>query len=80
MPIYEYICRECGYKFEQLVASMRNRTLPLCPKCQGRAKRQVSSVFAAHSRGNSPACGGRADSCGLAGDSACQSGNCPFSR
>jgi len=79
MPVYEYICRECGYKFEQLVAGMHNRTLPLCPKCQGRARRRLS-IFAAHSRRNTPACGSGADSCGLAGDGACRSGNCPFSR
>ncbi|MDL1970732.1 MAG: zinc ribbon domain-containing protein [Candidatus Desulfofervidaceae bacterium] len=32
MPIYEYVCDDCGHRFECLVRSNDKIT---CPKCQG---------------------------------------------
>ena len=32
MPTYEYVCPNCGKKFEQKQA-MENRATALCPKC-----------------------------------------------
>ena len=40
MPIYEYVCDECGHEFELLV---RSGAEPACPACEGRRlSRQVS--------------------------------------
>ena len=41
MPIYEYDCENCGYKFSQLLMS---RGTPVrCPLCQGNVKKLMST-------------------------------------
>ena len=42
MPTYDYVCAKCGNKFE-LFQSMIAKPQAACPKCKGRAKRQISS-------------------------------------
>ena len=45
MPIYEYICDDCGHEFEVLI---RGAEQPVCPSCgQSRLTKQLS-VPAAH--------------------------------
>ncbi len=46
MPIYEYICDDCGTKFEKLV---RNGTAAACPDCGESHLTPTLSTFAAHS-------------------------------
>ncbi|OPL17325.1 MAG: FmdB family transcriptional regulator [delta proteobacterium ML8_D] len=42
MPIFEYICNECGEEFEELV--LGSRADIKCPKCDSlRAQKKVSS-------------------------------------
>ena len=48
MPIYEYECRECGHRFEQLV---RASGAPACPACQGHDLERLLSLFAVSSEG-----------------------------
>jgi putative FmdB family regulatory protein len=43
MPIYEYVCNDCGYDFEQ-VQSFSDDALRQCPECQGTVRRVISSV------------------------------------
>jgi putative FmdB family regulatory protein len=38
MPVYEYLCAECGHRFEQY-RKVTNRTPKQCPKCQGSVKK-----------------------------------------
>ncbi len=45
MPIYEYLCRECGQLFECLV---RNDEKPSCPSCGRRKLTKQLSLPAAH--------------------------------
>jgi len=33
MPIYEYKCSQCGYKFDEL-QKINDAPLTICPKCQ----------------------------------------------
>lgn len=40
MPIYEYCCNECGYKFEDFVHIGAEK--PKCPECQGEVSQLVS--------------------------------------
>jgi putative FmdB family regulatory protein len=62
MPIYEYICEDCGTKFEKLVR--RNQDAPACPKCGQAHLSTALSTFATHSNGKTsaasefPACPG----------------------
>jgi putative FmdB family regulatory protein len=43
MPIYEYLCQECGSEFELLV---RSETKLECPTCQSDQLEKQLSVFA----------------------------------
>lgn len=43
MPIYEYICRECGHGFEVRQSAAAR---PRCPKCAGGRLEKQLSVFA----------------------------------
>ena len=47
MPIYEYICDDCGTKFEKLVR--RNQDADRLPQLRRVAPEDRSSTFAAHS-------------------------------
>lgn len=66
MPIFEYACRGCGHRFEQLV---RGSTKPVCPSCGGRKVAKQLSVFAVSAAAEAP-CGHPAsacESCGIPG-------------
>ena len=41
MPIYEYNCDHCSYKFDKLVLSANTRVT--CPLCQGKVKKLMST-------------------------------------
>ena len=45
MPIFEYVCQDCGNKFEKLV---RNGDTIACPGCGQSRLETVLSTFAAH--------------------------------
>jgi putative FmdB family regulatory protein len=62
MPIYEYICDDCGTKFEKLV---RNGDGVACPDCGESHLTPKLSTFAAHS------------SSGKAGGQAAEFPSCP---
>ena len=50
MPIYEYMCSQCGKRFEKLVrriADADNAT-PACPDCGHDDTQRVMSTFAQH--------------------------------
>jgi putative FmdB family regulatory protein len=52
MPIFEYVCDDCGTKFERLV---RNGDSVACPKCNQSHLTTALSTFAAHSNGKTSA-------------------------
>jgi len=41
MPIYEYKCTKCGYRFDML-QKFSDTPISLCPKCNGSVKKLVS--------------------------------------
>jgi putative FmdB family regulatory protein len=45
MPIYEYQCRVCGYKFEVLQKLGEDGSNLKCPKCGADNPQKVFSVF-----------------------------------
>jgi putative FmdB family regulatory protein len=67
MPIFEYLCKDCGKQFEVLV---RGPEKAHCPKCKSsRLEQQLSAFAVAAGHGN----GGSAD---FASESAPNCGNC----
>jgi putative FmdB family regulatory protein len=49
MPIFEYLCQDCGTNFEKLVRRESDRDELVCPKCGQKHFEQQLSTFAAHS-------------------------------
>jgi len=67
MPIFEYLCEDCGNKFEKLVRRPGVDEV-LCPTCGQSHLEQQHSTFAARSSGgNAPS---------FAGMGSCPSGMC----
>jgi putative FmdB family regulatory protein len=46
MPIYEYVCDDCGAHYERIV--MNGSTVVTCPQCTSARSTLQLSVFAAH--------------------------------
>ena len=63
MPIYEYRCKKCGHKFEEIVFSSSGADDVRCPECGDGKTERLMSAFA--TSGTSKG----ADSCGPAGGS-----------
>jgi putative FmdB family regulatory protein len=74
MPIYEYVCLDCGEKFDAL-RSMAQADAPIgCRACEGEHTSRTISVFAAVSEGrvvagsNGGGCADAAGSCSTCED------------
>jgi len=63
MPIYEYVCRDCGHPFEWLV---RGNEKPVCPSCGRSQLTKQLSVPAAHTSASSKSTCPVQDRCGAA--------------
>lgn len=65
MPIFEYICRDCGKQFESVLFGSQEAE---CPSCQGKQLDQQLSKFAvgATKSNSMPPCGG-----GMCGGGGC---------
>jgi len=48
MPLYEYACRACSNRFEQLLFG---REKPACPRCRGTDLEKLLSTFAVGAAG-----------------------------
>lgn len=47
MPIYDYVCQDCGEKFEKLTLIGKRDSNVVCPVCGGaNAERSAVSLFA----------------------------------
>lgn len=69
MPIYEFICNECGQDFEELVLSAKSTEGVICPHCHSEQVTKKISLFAA------PAAGGKATSFwGISSAGSCNTG------
>ncbi|HEU4402153.1 MAG TPA: zinc ribbon domain-containing protein [Candidatus Polarisedimenticolia bacterium] len=64
MPIFEYVCRDCSRRFEQIVMGS---TRPACPACESEDLEKQLSVFAVSTRGGGVP-GEGAGACGSCGD------------
>jgi putative FmdB family regulatory protein len=70
MPIYEYICDDCGKRYERIV--MNGSMKITCPKCASAKSTIQLSVFAAHGNGNKASSGPSGSSSG----GGCCGGSC----
>jgi len=67
MPLYEYICRQCGGTFEKMVRFSEADLSPVCPSCASSDTQKKVSVAAAFGSGSgSSSSGGGAGSSGFA--------------
>ena len=48
MPIFEYACEKCDYRFDRLV--LRADSDVKCPLCQSKAKKLFSSFAVGHAQ------------------------------
>jgi len=71
MPIFEFICQECGQEFEELLRNASVIAEVSCPICKSPEIARKISVFAA------PASGGKATAYwgGSTPGSSCNTGN-----
>lgn len=69
MPIYEYVCDDCGERYERIV--MSKKQVITCPKCASAKHTIQLSVFAAPSIGSKSSTGSASASTG-----GCCSGAC----
>jgi len=46
MPIYEFVCGDCGRKFRKLVGVVAQSAPPACPRCQSTVLNRQISRFA----------------------------------
>jgi putative FmdB family regulatory protein len=51
MPIFEFICQECGWEFEELLRSASLISEVSCPACESDQVAKKLSIFAAPSPG-----------------------------
>lgn len=72
MPIFEYRCSKCNYKFEVLHKSTTLSEEVTCPKCSSKENKKLLSTFSASFSG------GSADfsSSNYGSDSSCSTGAC----
>ncbi len=68
MPIYNYVCKECGENFDLLVGVTAERVVAKCRKC---GSKNVEKIVSSFSVGNST---GNSSSSGLS----CPTGTCPI--
>ncbi len=72
MPLFEYQCKKCGNRFEELVSSSDAKA-PRCPKCNSARTERQLSVFSAQSGHGGSSCDSGSCSTG-----SCPTGTCPF--
>jgi len=53
MPIFEYKCKKCGHKFEELVSGKEKIS---CPKCGSENLEKLISNFNSKQKDSSSAC------------------------
>jgi len=74
MPIYEYLCADCGAKFDKM-RPMSQAAAPLdCVRCGSSATSRALSLFAAvskRSNGESHSVSGTGGGCGSCGGGHC---------
>ena len=61
--MFEYVCRACGERFEELRSAVPEERGPVCPECGSEEVIKLFSTFATGSSGTGRG-GGEVSSCG----------------
>jgi len=72
MPIYEYVCDSCQFKFEELRPLSKAGEDVICPQCQQKARR-VLSTFACRTTDEHGFATALGNSCGSCAADSCSS-------
>ncbi len=64
MPLFEFVCSECGQPFEELVRSSSAISEVNCPKCGSHKIAKKISTFASRMSGRAVSAGFSSASCG----------------
>jgi putative FmdB family regulatory protein len=69
MPIYEYVCQDCGEKYEKFVRSSLAKVELKCPACGSSDGKKALSLFGTRPGGSQPSFSGAssAAACGPIG-------------
>ncbi|MDI3280913.1 MAG: zinc ribbon domain-containing protein [Bacillota bacterium] len=76
MPIYEFVCPQCGHRFEELVVRSYSEDSAACPRCGAPEARRVPSSFGFRSGGT----GGSSTAPAGGGCSGCSGRSCSTCR
>jgi putative FmdB family regulatory protein len=68
MPLYSYVCKDCGEKFDLLVGVTAQKAELKCPECKSV---NIARTFAAFSTGKS-------SKSNSSDSSSCPTGTCPL--
>ena len=73
MPIYEYVCSDCGLKFELLRPLSQAHQGASCPHCHNGAERKLSTFacFSKNAAGEATPLAGTGSSCAGCGATGC---------
>jgi putative FmdB family regulatory protein len=74
MPIYEYLCDDCGEQYERIV--MNGSTKIACPKCASEKHTIQLSVFAAPANGTKSSGGSSSGGSSVPSSGGCCGGAC----
>lgn len=74
MPIFEYVCDDCGATYERIV--MHQKTRVTCPKCESGKHTIKLSVFSAHGNGGKASGGSSSSGPMTGGGGGCCGGGC----
>lgn len=72
MPLFEFVCKKCGAKFEKMVFSINKEEIE-CPDCKSK---EVEKQFSTFSAGSSHSGSGMSASCREKKSSGCCNGCC----
>ncbi len=72
MPLFEFVCKKCGTKFEKMVFSINKEEIE-CPECKSK---EVEKQFSLFSSGSSRSDSGLSASCQEKKNSGCCNGCC----
>jgi len=74
MPIYEYICEDCGSPYERIVLSQAQAVS--CPKCASSRRTLQLSVFSAQTKSSGASASASGAEASAGGSCACGAGGC----